>query len=237
MPRSLLWTCALLLFVTCRSDDDLPTPRDLFEQHHLQLHNLRVGQQNHYAFYIGEDYADPANPTSVRTGDTLRVEIVSEDSRGFYVRESLTAGSFSHTAEVPPVAHPDEPVYYYLAPRADGTRVELRPAGVRYRSRLFFLEEAGGLPLRPFESPEVAWFGWKTDLPGGTFYLEALLRGFTANESIQFRELNILVDNSQITPDGGVGTMHWYDPTGGALVRTAQYSGQTKRGFGWDLLW
>ena len=237
MSRSLFWACALLLFVTCRNDDDLPTPRELFTENHIQLTDLRVGQSNHYAFFLGEDYADTDNPAYELTGDTLVVTLLSEDTRGFYVEERLTAGSASHTAEVPRVALPEEPFHYYLKYDPATNRVNVRPAGERYRSRLFFLENAEGLPLRPFESPEVEWFGWKTNLPGGNHRLEARMLGFTANDYIQFKALNVLIDNSDITPDDGFGTMHWYDPTGGALVRTAQWSGQTRRGFGWSLLW
>ena len=223
----------LLCSIRC-NDDDLLSPQEIFERDKICLTDLRVGQTNRYEFFVGEDFSDADNDAAEYPGDTLIVEIVAADERGYYVKEYLSAASFSRSADLPLVAHPSRTLYYHLYQVED--RIQVRPENDRYLSRLFLLESNQGLPLRIFESPELEVRGWKTNLPAVTGYFEARLEGFTMN-AIQFpHHLNVLLDHRSLEPDGGFGTMHWYDPTGGGLVRTGQYSGQTKRGFGWNLV-
>ena len=222
---------ALTLLCAC-SRDSLPDYQERYESNKIVFNNLEIGQTNRYQLFDGEDYADTDNDNFSYLGDTLIVKIVAEDELGFYVKETLTPGSASLHGSYN-VAYAERTLYYHMTTENDHLRV--LPDDERYRSRLFFLENSSGLPHHKIEGTELEMMGWKTNMPHHANYVEASILDIDFHE-FHFPHLNVLIDNTHLDIGSGYGHMHWYDAEHGGLVRSAVYSGQTARGFGWDLV-
>ena len=222
---------AFALLCSC-SKEPLPDRIERYESRKIVFNDLAIGQSNRYQLFDGEDYADTDNDRFSYLGDTLIVEIVAEDELGFYLKEALTPGSRSlHDAFN--VRHAERTIYYHVRFEQDHFRV--LPDDERYQSRLFFLENSLGLPRHRIEGTELEMFGWKTNMPHHANYVEASILDIDFQE-FHFPHLNVLIDNTHLDIGSGYGHMHWYDADHGGLVRSAVYSGQTARGFGWDLV-
>lgn len=191
---------------------------------------MKVGQKSQYVLLKGEDYKNPDNIIFEYAADTMVIEIVAEDENGFIAEEYLTAGSASLNGEYH-VAFPENIFTYYF--NIKDNQLTIVPINEREISRVFFLED-NSLPLEKNHDLEVSIEGWKTSLPYKAQYFMAHVKDYSLFDKA-YDFLNVMINNEKMD-ENQPGYTHIYAPNVG-LVRSSQYSPETNKGFGWDLLW
>jgi len=210
---SLLYSC---------SNTSSPTP-PVVNHTDINFGNLQTGQKSYYVRWTGNDLMDTINNSIQYINDTLKVEIVSKDSLGFKLVESLTAGSLSKGTGL----YADIPDTFYLNVVDDTLKMNKSNSSIIFGWNNVF-------PLQDFTTNEGKDYGWKNSLS----WLSDTT-GYVLNHK-QFgnvySRLNVIVKNKPMMVDGP-GTTILYTKTAG-LVRISQYGGfvAINGGRGWDLL-
>jgi hypothetical protein len=228
MRKHILWAAiGCLLFISCQKDEvahSKPAEK-------INFQSPEVGQASRYLLLRGDDYKNNANSSFSYLPDTLAIEIVEKHRDTLLLKEYLTPGSVSLNGQNN-VAFADSTIYYDLLLESD--MLYLRNRHFRMTSRLFFLPSPPeGLSLRAYDNLEVAFQGWKTELPYATNLQTAFAENFELL-GVMYDHLNILIDNRAMK-NKSQGCTHVYSRKHG-LVRSSQYSWYTGKGYGWDLL-
>lgn len=190
---------------------------------------MKVGQKSQYVLLKGQNYSRSDHASFEYIADTMVIEIVAEDANGFIAEEYLTAGSVSLNGEYN-VAHPENVFTYYF--NVKNEQLTITPINERENSRVFFLND-NALPFEKNDDLKVDIKGWKTSLPYKEQYIMAHVEDYSLfDEDYDF--LNVMISNENMGSNQP-GYTHIYAPNVG-LVRSSQYSPETDKGFGWDLL-
>lgn len=197
---------------------------------HIRFDALEVGQTAQYIGLNGSAYFFE-NMSFEYSDDTLRLEIVDKDAKGYKVAESLHYVGYVH-----PWLNVwrDNVFYYYLLVSNDTLRVSPVNSGEYLYSRIFAHQiSQTGLPLAKITSPEVEILGWKTSFPK----CECRQQGFAENYNLfgqTYSQLNVIVENTAMAWDWNGETYVFAKPHG--IVRFSTYTPWTGEGYGWDLL-
>ena len=217
----------LTSLVACHKESPAPVPNP----GHIRFDDLAVGQRNKYLIFLGEGYYDAAYDQYAYTDDTLKVEIIAQDDKGFLVEESLDV-----VGEINDWLKDDRDSVYQYYIKIENDSLKFAPkTGLYLGSRLwrYWWSSKKGLPLAKIESPETEIKGWITTLP----YCECYHQGFAKDYKLfgkNYERLNVIVDDQAMALDGP-GKNIVYAPEYG-LVRFVTYSWWTSTGIGWDLL-
>lgn len=215
----------LLFWASCSKDSE----NLLDTSNPIVFDNMAVGQQSRYVLLKGEDYKNRDNHQFEYQRDTMIIEIVSQDENGFLAEEYLSAGSASLNGEYH-VAFPELTFSYYF--NVQDTLLTIQAIKEREISRVFFLFDTA-LPLVKSEYLKVTMPSWKTSLPYKESYIMAYLEPYLLFDK-RYDYLNVMIDNEGMKQNLP-GYTHVYSAEFG-LVRSSQYSPETSKGFGWDLL-
>ena len=219
----------ILLLSSCNKEDDFKIPDPVPGP--IDWLHPQVGQANFYLRLRGERYFDPNNTTSWGyLPDTLLLEIVDADENGYLIRESLTSGSYSFTADTLQLFQPDSIAFYYLNTGEDTVRF-FHPDQPFLLSKFPVLNHA--YPLEFFTANPTSFAGWKTELP----YCECNLEAYVDHAEIlgrKYGKLNVLIENMAMQYDGP-GFTTAYNASEG-IVRTYVVNWWFQMGEGWDLL-
>ena len=228
--RELILMCLtgifLLSLFSCKKDPVL-----IIETTNVNFDKPKVGNFSHYVLLQGENIKDRENQNYEYINDTLRIEIMDIDDNRYLIEEKLTPGSASLNGENY-VAFPAETISYYLS--ITDEMVSIQNLHPRIKSRLFFMpEEIDGLQTETYSELEVKMESWKTSLPFNTIFQLGYLEDFELLGKM-YDHLNVVINNSPMKENRS-GYTHVYSMKDG-LVRSSNYSSQTSKGFGWDLL-
>lgn len=225
----------IMLVSACQKDPIVQPIDPAIINGNIRFDLLAVGQSSAYQLLVGENYKDPANHSFRYFNDTLIASVVAEDENGFLIKEELSAHSQSLISGPSRVAYADQTFYYYLYVDEAEDAVKMRPMMDYHRARLFFPSEQHGLnlPLELMNDPELEMTSWKTSMKYQEGYEMGTVRNLEVNLG-RYAQVNVQIDNRALRNDLP-GQTHVYAPQHG-LVRSSQYSAQTRIGFGWDLL-
>lgn len=243
MRTSILWPlatmfCLSVMMTSCQKDSETGTQNTGQNPDPIEIGCLMVGQQSKFIRFSGNEYFSATNSNITYHADTLVMEVISEDSDGFILKESLTPHSVSVVNNT--LWNADS--VYYLRAYVDTDTLWVEPQYGEYASSWFFSEVSkrnsfysqytmSELPLHQFQGQEVAFFGWKTTHPYGEIYKEAHINNGGLLGTI-YPFLNVRIDDSAMAFDGPGYTII-YEPKG-RLVRSSVVSWWTQSGGGWD---
>jgi hypothetical protein len=203
--------------------------------------NLNVGKISYYVKFEGEDYHDPNNINFHYIKDTLRVEIINKDERGFLIDAKYTDGSTIFekikNGELDSSRYlPLTSCNFYADIKDDSLMIICLPDTEYVNSILLgriYSASPYKLSLKPIEKNKVEIRGWKTSFP----YCECYNEGYTVNFRLLdnfYTRLNVIVDDKPMSRDGNGETIIYSKEAG--IVRHYYTSWWINNGFGWDLL-
>lgn len=225
MKRLLIFFPLLALLFSCKKDDPYNVPDPVSNR--IRFDALAVGQVSRYIGLTGS-YLD--NNYFEYSDDTLQLEIIAKDDKGYKVKETLRyVGYVSNWLDW----EKDSVFFYYLRIKDDTLFV--KPANSTYLNSSIFTYRISkfGFSLKKITSPEVEILGWKTSFPSWTDRYEGYTEGYTLFGKT-YDHLNVIVENTPMESDGQ-GETYVFSKSAG-IVRFSTYSPWTQKGYGWDLL-
>lgn len=195
----------------------------------IKFDAMAVGQKLHYKALLGYNYYSSTD-TFVYIQDTLQLEIIGQDDKGFLVEERL---QYTNDSVVWFKNDRDSIYHYYI--RLENDTLRFMPLGSNYLASRIFENELvhSGLPLVAFNDQKVQINGWKTSLD----YCECRRTAYAEDYTLfgkNYERLNILINNTAMALDGS-GHTYMYSSSQG-IARFSTYSWWTQNGYGWDLI-
>ena len=230
----LLILSIILITTACGVDSFTSEPEiEVEEMEHvfidMDLDNLEVGQKFYYTLFTAEEVYNDENVDFTYTGDTLELEVISEGSGSFLIRERLTPKSNMLVNETNYYHHqePDYSAENYWTVLNDSLfltdSLEAVESHLLTRSKLNLIN---------FEEEGVEMNGWKTSFPFSERDFQFYLLDYTLNEQFYDR-LNVFINNTPMSYGDNDGATIVYSRNHG-IVRSSRYDAWVGNGTGWD---